>query len=172
MDSKRRMPSAGTVVAVIALVVALAGTAIAAVGLNHKQKRQVRSIARSQVNGTVKRVFKILPITPNGASIPIVARPAGFQIRVSCSQDHVNAYVADPRDVTVDGHSHIGNEARGTDDDLQLTTQNGNHQASFAITTKSGQVASGNLAFDYPGGAGIFDGDTSHCVVYGHILVN
>lgn len=43
-------PSPAMVVAVVALVFAMGGTALAVVGLNGKQKRQVRSLANQQIN--------------------------------------------------------------------------------------------------------------------------
>lgn len=43
-------PSPAMVVAVLALVFAMGGTALAVVGLNAKQKRQVRSLANQQIN--------------------------------------------------------------------------------------------------------------------------
>jgi hypothetical protein len=43
-------PSPAMIVAVIALIFAMGGTALAVVGLNGKQKRQVKSIANQQIN--------------------------------------------------------------------------------------------------------------------------
>lgn len=43
-------PSPAMIVAVVALVFAMGGTALAVVGLNGKQKRQVRSLANQQIN--------------------------------------------------------------------------------------------------------------------------
>src|SRR5262249_11103333 len=49
-------PSPAMVVAVIALIFAMGGTALAVVGLNGKQKRQVRSLANQQINKKAPRL--------------------------------------------------------------------------------------------------------------------
>jgi hypothetical protein len=44
-----RRPSAALIIATVALVLALGGTAVAVVGLNHKEKKQVKKIAKKQI---------------------------------------------------------------------------------------------------------------------------
>jgi len=169
MDSKRR-PSAATVIAVIALIVALGGTAIAA-GLTHKEKRQVKSIARSQVNKKVKKVFKRIPVGDFNVRIATIS---GFRLEADCTQNGDAVFLQSPSGVRVDGYSHNASGADGTAFGTNQTMNVGSDEgsSSFSITTRQGTVLSGELATDFPGASGVFGNDTTHCVVHGHILVN
>src|SRR6476619_6407400 len=100
MNSKRRRPSVATVIAVLALIVALGGTAIAA-GLTHREKQQVKSIAKSQVNGKVKRLFARVAVDDERT----VATIKGFEFQVSCSQGTADTILEVPAGVAVDGVS-------------------------------------------------------------------
>jgi hypothetical protein len=55
---KMRRPSTSMIVACLALVLAMGGTAVAVVGLNGKQKKQVKKISKNQAN---KRIAALAP---------------------------------------------------------------------------------------------------------------
>lgn len=182
MSAKGKRPSGAMVVAVVALVVALVGTGVAAVGLSRHQKSQVRGISKVQTGKRVKKVFKRVAVDDN----KLVATVAGFKLRLGCTQTSVYPYLNPPPNVPIDGASMVYHDIFDNDPAyirlnvysqggrLDLTDSGGLEQSvsSFAITTKGGRVVSGTLGYDLPGGGGIFENDDDHCVVYGHLFVN
>ena len=172
MDVKGRRRSAPLVISILALVVALAGTALAAGGVfNQAETKAIKKISRAE---TAKRVIKVFEVLDQSNVAHRVLRTGGFQLRVVCAQDGVRAYIYDNANGAVDGSSDVAGAFAGQDlllaDDQ--APDNGFRVSSFSIATENGKVWSGNLGFDYPGAQGIFSGDTDHCVVHGHIVVN
>jgi hypothetical protein len=170
-DARReRRPSAALVVSIIALAVAMGGTAVAVDGgFDARQTKAIKAIAAKQGSGNVQTVFKRLEVGNLGT--PVVAKGAGFKIRGNCQQNQINAYLTVPDGVTVDGVSDE-DSIFGTQTPLDLNATGGGFQvSSFAIAGDDGRVMSGNLGFDYPGASGIFNGQ-NRCVIYGHIVVN
>ncbi len=64
----QRLGTAGFVIAIVALIVALGGAAYAALpGLNSKQKKEVKKIAKKEVKKIAKKLVKAGPAGPAGA---------------------------------------------------------------------------------------------------------
>jgi hypothetical protein len=82
MDGSRvRRPSAALIIAVIALVFAVTGTAVAVTGLNGKEKKQVRKIIKKKAPGlgvaTAGRATNIYSAQVGGNGTMLGSIPAG-----------------------------------------------------------------------------------------------